>query len=160
MWRIFRYSGVLKNVQQIGVEFHHVTTRIRSYFEILQGLYELGYKVTMDDRRFRIFRLNRRFGLRNLMFFAHLGDRIRPKPFDKAGRGRGLGQVRLLRDRVEEGRREIALQDNLGGEEPTANGHRRRASPIKSPRDMCQQCHGQKINKLQKIYPKCETIQA
>ena len=41
------YSGVLKNVQQIGVRFHHVTTRIRSYFEILQGLYKLGYKVTV-----------------------------------------------------------------------------------------------------------------
>ena len=39
-------GGVLKNVQQIGVRFHHVTARIRSYFEILQGLYELGYKVT------------------------------------------------------------------------------------------------------------------
>ena len=73
-------------------------------------------------------------GLRNLMFFAHLGDRIRPKPFDKAGRGRGLGQVRLLRDRLQEGRREDGVQGDLGGEEPTANGNRRGASPIKSPR--------------------------
>ena len=54
-------------------------------------------------------------------FLCTPGDRIRPE----AGRGRGLGQDRLHGDRVQEGRREVAVQDDPDREEPTAKGHRR-----------------------------------
>ena len=52
-------------------------------------------------------------------FLRTPGDRIRPEA------GRGRGKVRLHGDRVQEGRREVAVQDDPDREEPTAKGHRR-----------------------------------
>ena len=65
-----------------------------------------------------------------VIFLVLQGRRIRAELFDEAVWRRGLWQVRLLRDRLQEGRREVGVQGDLGGEEPTANGRRRGASQI------------------------------
>ena len=43
------FSGVLKNVLQIGLEFHRVPQYIKVYFGLVQELYKLGYKTISWD---------------------------------------------------------------------------------------------------------------
>ena len=38
-------SGALRNVKQLGLEFHDVPTFPHVYFAIVQRLYKIGFKV-------------------------------------------------------------------------------------------------------------------
>ena len=43
-------SGILKRVKQIGVEFHNVNSeRVESYWNIIEGLYEQGFRLMTYD---------------------------------------------------------------------------------------------------------------
>ena len=42
-------SGALANVRQIGIEFHWVSQNIRKYFNMVKGLYKLGFVTIMWD---------------------------------------------------------------------------------------------------------------
>ena len=45
----FAFSNSIKNVQQIGIEFHRVPANIAAYFTIVQQLYRLGFKTIAWD---------------------------------------------------------------------------------------------------------------
>jgi hypothetical protein len=42
-------SGALKNILQIGIEFHQVPRKVKVYFQMVQELYKLGFKTIRWD---------------------------------------------------------------------------------------------------------------